>query len=285
MTQLDSQNEQSNQIPQYLLPYEGLDDTRKAEKELCSKMIEILKAEAPAFYESQKSIIDKEGDVPYRISYMIAWSGKFPEVKAKLVRMYMDFANQHYQPQRKHERMVQMLVYSEAANLDLPEYDEKFVEEQYQAAKDENDLLQAWDIAKLMKNDTAKMLKNADEIPGEKWANQEAEDFKALVEQLIDFEPEDTNQRSLLHWKIEAMIDWLRFKGGMDDLKMKLCRKLNKLDIEFYDLNRALRNAERADMPPEYIKELEATHGSPKKAAGLWSKIKGVMGGSKEDSN
>ncbi len=284
MTQLDSQSENPKQIPQYLLPYENLDKVHKASIELAARMIEILKAEASEFYESQKSIIDKDGDTHYRITYMIAWTGRFPEVKAKLVRLYMDFAKQYYQPQQKHERMVNILAYSRAANLDLPEYDEKFVEEQYQAAKNENDLLQAWDIAKLIKNDKGKMLKNADEISDEKWTAQEAEDFKALVEELIDLEPEDVNQRGLLHWKIEPMIDWLRLRGGMDDLKMKLCRKLNQLDLEFYGLYRALKNAERADMPAEYIKKLKETHGTPTKVVGLWRKVKNVLKGSQESN-
>ncbi len=161
---------------------------------------------------------------------------------------------------------VQMLEYSEAAKLDLPEFGEQFVFEQYDKAIEEGDYNAAHMMAGTMlrkgriavKTQTAGVDANDKGI--ESWRGKEEKAFGLYVRQILDAYNEGFIKSD--DWRIRLLFDAYRFRqDGYDGTYVSpLAQEVAKANVEAALRSGlewvALQVAVTAKLPDDYVSEL-----------------------------
>lgn len=194
-------------------------------------------------------------------------NSKNPEVKADLVRIYV---NQSIAEGDRHQA-VDMLDYGKAAELDLPEYNEKFVYEQYKRSIEEGNPTDAYLIARRMVLGRAKILPktayNSFNLQDE-WVINQHEALRLVAEEVLNrikrdpASPIDCHNDKNLYMVFSSLIgDVSGRKVKRDPKDANLIDRVAKATID-RDIVRkrpdlAVVHATIAEMPEEYMKGLK----------------------------
>jgi len=187
---------------------------------------------------------------------------KSRKLKADLVRV----AVQRELAEGFRDAAIRMLKYSNAAELDLPEYGEQFAFEQYGKAMEESDYSAAHMLAGTMLREGRKAVKT--EIPAkdprdegiESWRGKEEKAFGLYARQILDAYKEGTITGD--DWRIRSLFDAYSFRqdGYNGDYVSSLAREVAEANVRA-ELEKgrdwvALHDAISAKLPDSFVDEL-----------------------------
>jgi hypothetical protein len=180
-----------------------------------------------------------------------------PEVKADLVRVYV----QKHLDIGDHQRAIEILPLARAAELPLPEFDEKFVAGQYNTALAEGKPRQAWLIASTMVRKGGKIFKTEGEYqPSQEWKDRDSEAFKKYAEDVLSREQDTESVISGL--ELRTLL-WVTTSREVNDdepseLSMRIAEAVIQRDLQTPGREwAALIDAANARMPDERIAEIK----------------------------
>ncbi len=183
-------------------------------------------------------------------------------LKADLVRV----AVQRELEEGFRDGAIRMLEYSNAAELDLPEYGEQFALEQYDLAMKEGNFSDAYMLAVTMLRNGRKAVKT--ETPAkdakdkgiESWAGKEENAFGLYARQILDAYKEGVITGD--DWRLRSLFDSYRFrKDGYDGVYVSaLAQEVAEANVKA-ELERgmewvALQKAITAKLPDDFVREL-----------------------------
>lgn len=183
-------------------------------------------------------------------------------VKADLVRVRVDsnLAEGH------RSSAVDTLAYANAAELELPEYNEDFVTGLYDQALANNDAGDAWFIASKMVREGEKIVKaGSEEVQAtstEAWQQRENRAFSRYAEDVLSREAQ--TEEGGHNWELEMIFNECRFRedGYLSDEPSELSTRIAEAMIQKHLRTPgrewiAIIDATEAGMSEEYIKELK----------------------------
>jgi len=185
-----------------------------------------------------------------------------PKVKADLVRISV----KQWLAEGNRSSAVNMLAYGKAADLDLPEYDEKFVYEQYIRSIEEGNPSDAYFIAWDMVLHRAKILpKTAYNSPNleAEWVRYQQEALRLLAENVLNRIKQDPNDDSSLDMVFDVLVlETPRHKEQEEDPKIadlikRVAQAAVGRDIRRGNPSTAIFHATMANMPEEYMNNLK----------------------------
>lgn len=212
-----------------------------------------------------------------------------PEVKTAITRVLVEQCLE----EGRRDRAVGMLAYAEAAKLPLPEYDEKWIIDQYNIAKSENGLqglYEAWWITKHMIADGDKIIRS----PSPEWVQKETEAFKKYATEFLKqaVRPNDDDYGDDLRFLFDTMK--FRNDGGYNseqpsDLAIEIADKMIEWDLategrEFMAVSHAMdagKSKEEIDQLSRLVPQKELTE----KELQLRNDLIELLGGSGEDES
>lgn len=163
---------------------------------------------------------------------------------------------------------VRVLAYADAARLPLPEYDDRWVADQYDAALSSGDVSGAWRIAETMLQKGDKVVKSGPgpedtESPAYRaWADREKRAFEQYTEEVLQRGEQLSDEHT--RWELRTIFDEMRYRqdgGFSSDTPSELSRQVAERMIESYLSTPgrewvALVKATEANMPDDYLAEL-----------------------------
>lgn len=182
---------------------------------------------------------------------------KKPAVKADLTKVYVNW----HLAEGDRAGAVHALSYANVAELPLPEYDNHFVSEQYEAALKEGEPRDAWHIATTMLGEWKKIDVDITDDWMQEWASREKLSLVAWAENVLGRDPD--NQSFEDYVEIDTIFDLMISKdnsgfktGTPSDLEKRVVERLVSLDLARGREFPALHHAIEGRMPDDFIVQL-----------------------------